>query len=100
MKSNRQNRKIIKQQKNTNINKQTIVETNHKDVIRHSTLNNRTSTTFFYDENDQVDVTTRYWSYLFNNLDQSIKYLYQTCENEQNIIKCKVNFFMITKFIY
>ena len=87
MKSNKPNRKIIKQQKNSNINKHTILETNHNDITRNNLPNNGT---FVYDECDELDVTNKYWSYLFNNLDQSIKYLYQTCENEQNVKKSKV----------
>ena len=39
---------------------------------------------------DVEEIKTRYWKYLFDNLERSINEIYQTCENDNEISKCKV----------
>lgn len=38
----------------------------------------------------QTDFSSRYWTFLFDNLKRSIEQIYQTCESDQNPAKCQV----------
>ncbi|CAF1081580.1 unnamed protein product [Adineta ricciae] len=36
-----------------------------------------------------LDIRSRYWTFLFDNLKRSIEQIYQTCESDQNILQCQ-----------
>jgi len=37
--------------------------------------------------------SSRYWTFLFDNLKRSIEQIYQTCESDQNPLQCQVRNF-------
>jgi hypothetical protein len=37
------------------------------------------------------EMSSRYWTYLFENLERSISEIYEGCEKEENIRQCKVS---------
>lgn len=39
---------------------------------------------------DFVEMASRYWTYLFENLERSISEIYEGCEKEENLRQCKV----------
>ncbi|UJR08302.1 hypothetical protein I4U23_012573 [Adineta vaga] len=40
-------------------------------------------------ESNTIDIRSRYWIFLFDNLKRSIEQIYQTCESDQNISQCQ-----------
>lgn len=38
-----------------------------------------------------TELTSRYWSYLFGNLERSISEIYDSCEKQDNVLQCKVS---------
>lgn len=36
------------------------------------------------------ELTSRYWSYLFGNLERSISEIYDSCEKQDNVLQCRV----------
>lgn len=43
-------------------------------------------------------MSSRYWTYLFENLERSISEIYEGCEKEENIRQCKVSFLISNLF--
>lgn len=44
------------------------------------------------------EIKNRYWKYLFDNLERSINEIYQTCEIDNEISKCKVKPIILLTF--
>lgn len=46
------------------------------------------------------EIKNRYWKYLFDNLERSINEIYQTCEIDNEISKCKVKPIIFLNFLF
>ena len=40
------------------------------------------------------DSRARYWKFLFDNLQRAVDAIYETCENDESEVECKVRFFI------
>ena len=37
-----------------------------------------------------VDLRARYWKYMFDNFQRAVDSIYQTCEQDESVVECKV----------
>lgn len=46
-----------------------------------------------------VDLRARYWKFLFDNFQRAVDAIYQTCEQDESVVECKVCKLQIHLFI-
>ena len=39
---------------------------------------------------NSVDLRARYWKFLFDNFQRAVDGIYQTCEQDESVVECKV----------
>lgn len=47
----------------------------------------------------RVDVRARYWAFLFDNLQRAVDAIYETCEQDESVVECKVSNCFLHLFI-
>lgn len=45
------------------------------------------------DVGKKPDLRARYWKFLFDNLQRAVDAIYETCEQDESALECRVGFF-------
>ena len=43
----------------------------------------------------KTDRRARYWKFLFDNLQRAVDAIYETCEQDESVVECKVNVYHV-----
>jgi hypothetical protein len=48
----------------------------------------------------KTDRRARYWKFLFDNLQRAVDAIYETCEQDESVVECKVNVYHLVHMLY
>lgn len=58
--------------------------------FRHRSLSDMTKSPRSETGSKKNDLRARYWKYMFDNFQRAVDSIYQTCEQDESIVECKV----------